>query len=226
MVNARIARTHRRAGERGAAVFIVVLVITMLTAIGLFAARAATLSTVASGHERQMTQTQYLTEYALSLALAELERAGSLNEVDAAVFHSRLAGSPPQCSTPSLDSAPYCFSFLPPTLDNKATEELLDPPAPGDASTPAAPGSLGHADIGWSFRVELADKTNAMTSPPGMPESPDGGPTIKYCTVTLNARGLLWPKALDAMGSQELTIARAGSQASMSAYVTLPCTAR
>lgn len=226
MVNATIARTRRRARERGAAVFIVVLVITMLTAIGVFAARAATLSTIASGHERQMIQTHYLTDYALSLALADLERAGSLNEVDAAIRQARLIGNPPQCSTPSLDSEPYCFSFLPQTLANKATEDLLDPRLPGESGVPDMPGSLGHTDIGWTFRVELTDKTNAMTTPPGMPESSDGGATIKFCTVTMNARGLLWPTALDAMGSQDLTIARAASQASLSAYVTLPCSAR
>ena len=48
----RLARRARRGRERGAAVFIVVLLISMLLGIGMFAARSASLSTATSGHER------------------------------------------------------------------------------------------------------------------------------------------------------------------------------
>jgi len=48
-------RTRQRGSERGAAVFMVVLLLTMLTGIGLFAVRSAVLSTSSSGHARQMT---------------------------------------------------------------------------------------------------------------------------------------------------------------------------
>src|ERR1700720_2843853 len=66
------ARRSTRASERGAAVFVVLLVIVMLTGIGVFATRAAALATQASGFERQMTQTHYLTEYAVLVTAAEL----------------------------------------------------------------------------------------------------------------------------------------------------------
>ncbi|WP_437679845.1 hypothetical protein [Sorangium sp. So ce131] len=218
-LDARRAKVSRRSGERGAAVFIVVLVISMLTAIGVFAAHAATLSTIASGHERQMTQTHYVTEYAMSLVLADLERAGSLNEIDAAVRQSTLAGSPPQCSVPTLDTTPYCFSFIPRTLQAKAAENLVEPPVPGN---PVAdePGSLGLSDVSWNFKVELADKTAGIAGPAGMDETSAGAANVKYCMVTLNARGLVWPSATS---DEADDIAIAGSQESLSAHLTLPC---
>jgi hypothetical protein len=57
----RLLRQHR---QRGAALFIVVMVITLLTAIGLFAIRAASLTNVATGYLRQQVQTAQLAEYA------------------------------------------------------------------------------------------------------------------------------------------------------------------
>jgi hypothetical protein len=69
----RAAIRARRGRERGAAVFVVVLLISMLLGIGLFAARSASLATAASGHARQMTQSQYLAEYGILLSRAELD---------------------------------------------------------------------------------------------------------------------------------------------------------
>jgi hypothetical protein len=209
MVNATRSRSRRRSAERGAAVFIVVLVIAMLSAIGIFAASAATLSTAAAGHERQMTQTHYLTEYALSLVLADLERAGSLNEVDAAWRQQLIAGTPPQCS---INNTPYCFTFVPRTFENKATEEIVEP------SSIIAPGSLGLADIGWSFKVELTDRFEASDVPGS---DLTGGPHPKNCMVTLNARGIIWPNAV---GTQTVAMATSGAQEALSAQITLPCT--
>lgn len=64
--------THARNQQRGAAVFIVVMVLTLLTAIGIFAIRSASLVTVASGHLRQEAQTAHFGEYALRAAISEV----------------------------------------------------------------------------------------------------------------------------------------------------------
>jgi hypothetical protein len=55
---------QNRANQRGAAVFIVVLAITLLTAIGVFAVRTATLVSSAAGYDRQSVQSHYVSEYA------------------------------------------------------------------------------------------------------------------------------------------------------------------
>ncbi|XXX80000.1 hypothetical protein WMF30_14620 [Sorangium sp. So ce134] len=192
MVNASIARSRRRAHARGAAVFIVVLVITMLTAIGLFAAHAATLSTIASGHERRMTQTHYLTEYAMQLVIAEIEQKGGLDAFPQA--------DPDRCSIRHEPPRPPepCWLFFPRAYD--ATEDLLELPAPD------SPGSLGRANIDWVAKVEITDKIYpAIGNRAG---SDQGGPSAvsaDYCTVTINARLIAFPvgAAIDAAGSQE-----------------------
>src|SRR5690606_1736538 len=57
---ARRLRAHR---ERGSALFITVMVITMLTAIGIFSMHAASLADQASGFNRQGVQTTYVAEF-------------------------------------------------------------------------------------------------------------------------------------------------------------------
>jgi hypothetical protein len=197
MVNASIARSRRRSRERGAAVFIVVLVITMLTAIGLFAAHAATLSTIASGHERRMTQTHYLTEYAMQLAIAEIEEKGGLEMIPRST----------SCSV-AVDE---CWPLLPHTFG--AAQPLLVPPFLG---TPETPGSLGRTDVQWIAKVEITDKIKpAIGNRAG---SDMGGPnpvSVDYCTVTMSARLIAWPD-----GS---AIATAGSQESMSVVADILC---
>lgn len=70
MVNAK--STKLRTNERGAALFVVVLVLTLLTAVGLFAAHSATLVDQAAGYSRLASQTTYLAEYGTLLATSEL----------------------------------------------------------------------------------------------------------------------------------------------------------
>jgi hypothetical protein len=66
---------RRRAGrpsERGASVFIVVMVLTLLTAMGIFAVRTTSMADVAAGYDREASQAQYLAQYGTLAAAAEL----------------------------------------------------------------------------------------------------------------------------------------------------------
>jgi len=79
-VSPRPALTRRaRRSERGATVFVVVLAITLLTAVGLFAAHSATVVDQAAGYARLARQTGYLAEYGTLAMASELgSGAGSL----------------------------------------------------------------------------------------------------------------------------------------------------
>ncbi|HET9954705.1 MAG TPA: hypothetical protein VFQ61_09375 [Polyangiaceae bacterium] len=66
------ARRRVKRGERGAAVFVVVMAVTLLTAIGLFAAHSATLVDQAAGYARLARQSQHMAEFGTQLATAEL----------------------------------------------------------------------------------------------------------------------------------------------------------
>jgi hypothetical protein len=80
-----------RRGERGAAVFVVVMAITLLTAVGLFAAHSATLVDQASGYSRLARQTQYMAEYGVLMGVTE---AGS-GSADA--FIKEIEGATEAC---------------------------------------------------------------------------------------------------------------------------------
>ncbi|MRG91962.1 hypothetical protein [Polyangium spumosum] len=69
-----ITRRLARRRERGATVFVVVLVIAMLTGIGLFAAQASTIATSTSGISRVTTQSRYFSESAMNAVTAKLSR--------------------------------------------------------------------------------------------------------------------------------------------------------
>jgi hypothetical protein len=218
-------RKHRRR-ERGAAVFIVVLIIAMLTAIGMFAATSASLSTTAAGHERLATQTQYLTEYGVNIALSELERNRGWNVTDAAMRSAVATGQPlPSCAGDPPGpppSPPNCWAKSRYELEDIAEKAagqlvpLIDPPG----SPQPNPGSLGYADLDWDVRVELSKEGLAAVA--GMSAVPDPKVTSTYCKVTVIARGALWPKSA---ANQIQVVAGSGAQSFLSGTVQVLCSA-
>lgn len=132
---------HRRR-ERGAAVFIVVLLVTMLLGIGMFAARSASLATATSGHERQMTQAQYLAEYGVFLARAELDDTA---KVQAWRDYARDTTKPDHCPSQAQMLSPRCavYSF------RTATTKLV-------GQSVLEPWSLGSTQITGDFNVYLS----------------------------------------------------------------------
>ncbi len=67
-------RVIRRRDQRGATVFVVVLVLSMLTGIGLFAAQASSIATSTTGAARVSTQSRYFAESAMNSVMAKLSR--------------------------------------------------------------------------------------------------------------------------------------------------------
>ena len=68
-----VARCRRRQRERGAAVFLVVMVLTIVAAIGVFSMRSASLVDRATGYSRQSVQATAMAEYAARTAATYLE---------------------------------------------------------------------------------------------------------------------------------------------------------
>jgi hypothetical protein len=63
-------RLVRRQAERGAAVFLVVLILTLLTALGVFAVRSASLADVAAGFDREGAQASLIAQYGVTATAA------------------------------------------------------------------------------------------------------------------------------------------------------------
>lgn len=68
-----IERARRRRGQRGATVFLVVLVLTIVAAIGVFSMRSAGLVDLATGYSRQSVQATFMANYAARAAATYLE---------------------------------------------------------------------------------------------------------------------------------------------------------
>lgn len=73
MIVSKRSRPHAtlRAGERGAALFIVVLVIMLVSAIGIFAVRVSSLVQVASGYNRRSVSASYVADLAEDVIMAD-----------------------------------------------------------------------------------------------------------------------------------------------------------
>lgn len=141
----------RRAGERGAAVFVVVMAITLLTAIGLFAAHSATLVDQAAGYTRLARQTQYLAEYGTLVAAAELG-AGAADE-----YVAKLATGNDACSANQGAVGAPCYKLFSNELQARSVAgggaKLIETTA-----VDGTPGSFGKtAQTFGEFAVQLTD---------------------------------------------------------------------
>jgi len=158
MASTRALRRRRRS-ERGAAVFVVVMVITLLTAIGVFALRSASLVDQATGYDRQMAQTLALTEYAGRAVSAELGNGAARNYLDKVAngkddcFVNKNLD--PNALNPSITAPLPCYKLFMSEIDQRVGQNFSGAKVLIDQTTTAA-GSLG---------PQLDSATNPMITP-------------------------------------------------------------
>jgi len=219
--------TQARSGQRGAAVFIVVMVLTLLTAIGIFAIHSASLVTVASGHVRQGAQTMHFGEYAVRTAIAELG-----DPTKTSYYVKRAEGSPEQCMvnrrlSAASAAAASCYPLQTPDIarsiqNNYASATVLVP------QTADTDGSLGPrftaagdptSALEGVFSVEIHDSYRGQPVA-GMKA---GDASISSRTVTLT--GYAQIRMVGPGGAPFCPAANLAQSASMQAvraFVTLP----
>jgi hypothetical protein len=145
LARAALRRRAARRGERGAAVFIVVMAIVLLTGIGVFAVRTASMVDLAAGYDRQATQTHHLSELAGRTAAAYTEGSGGLVRM---MLNTREL-TPERClaninpATGTVPAGMVCYR-----LDYARLEERIDAVSPDTNTLLAAQedddaGSLG-----------------------------------------------------------------------------------
>ncbi len=148
-----VKRVRRRRQERGAAVFVVVLAITLLTAIGVFAVHTALMVDQASGYVRLARQTQYLAEY------GTLTTATELGTLAGKTYSDLIYQGNSRCrANGALAAGTPCYKFDKAFLNRRTTafgnQTILSEASPDTG----VPGSLGlNADIVGDFTVELTD---------------------------------------------------------------------
>jgi hypothetical protein len=192
-----VARSRARAAQRGATLFVVVLVMTLLMGIGAFAARSAHLATASSGYVRQATQARYVGEYGLMLATSLLAGSGGQS------YLKLLSASPPPDTCTGQTAAamvvPSCYKMSLRELQGMLGAQSFNVCDPTPSSG-AYPGSLGLAKAECEFGIELTDKTLGQT-PSGFDTSGGTSKPLKffYVTATTNAQVRLVNNAVNSL---------------------------
>lgn len=169
MVN-RFTPAPRRASvrhhQRGATIFVVVLVITLLSGIGLFAARVTGSVDAATGYARQAAQAKGLALYATQMSAALL--ANEYDRIRQEMLASASAAAPSICVTNGYRAKMPCALRRHQDLDRVSRTSLRKEssvlvPQSGDSS-----GSLGPrtnlaslSGVEGNLLVEYFDRVSA-----------------------------------------------------------------
>jgi hypothetical protein len=189
-------RTARQ-GQRGAAVFIVVMVLTLLTAVGLFAVRSASLADVAAGYDREGAQANLIAEYAITASAAYLANDPSTVFIG---YKASIDSSPQPCQTNALVGTwpppaprPGCYRLEPSELQNsftKTTKETLFAPPNRTGSVSTNTSSLNiNERTNATFVVEITDAAKT-----GVPAEGDDA-KVSTILMTLTAISQVRPAA-------------------------------
>jgi hypothetical protein len=148
-------RRFSRKGERGTTVLVVVMVTTLITAIGIFAVRNISQIDMAVGFSRQSAQTTALAELGTTTAMAQINSKGA--------YYPNQMSSAFKCMANGRYTTKNCFYFTDGDLNAETMrnngETLLVPPVPGSET-----GSFGSfANAAGILKVEMTEKHNTNT---------------------------------------------------------------
>lgn len=169
-----LVRLRRRRTQRGMAVFLVVLVLTMVSAIGVFSMHSASLVDRATGFNRQNVQATAIVEFGMRGAATWL--APHKDMVDSKV---RVPGCSPRLLAASADAP--CAVLKDTSLSDIFAET---------ATSPLSDGLVGQLNSPWDrapIRAEVVTElTEAFDAPIAARAGSAGG--IKEMTLTTEAR--------------------------------------
>lgn len=181
--------SRSRRSERGAAVFVVTLVITLLTSLGIFAVKASGLANRSSGYSRQLTQTHHVTDMAVMTTVGDL--SSSLHEAHHILENRPPAGNQMRCEAMPYQEKPKCMILSYTDLD------LLDPAI--TMNRPAVPdtthGSLGPGDLVANAWIEITDPID-VEPPAGYALAGGAEDTQqqKFELITISVTGVVQPR--------------------------------
>lgn len=186
----------KKSAERGAAIFIVMMAITLLTGIGLWSMQSAALVDKASGMGRAATQGQYLAELGLQATSSIMSLPGEAMLQDRIARGGFTTGAD-RCT--GTRPGTYCRVFEDsainsittaaiPSANNPGTGRALLDQAPGGSFSPIVdPNNIGLSMIEGRFWVEMTDGIEVNVSGNEIGKS-------GYRRVTLTSHGLLRPR--------------------------------
>lgn len=202
-----LAQYRKRRDQRGAAVFMVVMVLTLISAIGVFSMRSASLVDLASGFNRQNVQSSFIAEYAARAAATYLESNESLVENTDRV---------PGCATKLQAANPDAPCTVLKTSLLSAAYEVSAPVAFNDG----LPGLLSLPDELTSIEAEFV--TELVEAGPANVLASPGFVTGEFKQVTLTSIARVFPSDASATGVCSPGARGAVSQQTVRAHVVVP----
>ena len=189
-------RTSRQ-GERGAAVFIVMMVITLLTAVGLFAVRSASLADVAAGYDREGAQAALVAEYAITASAAYMANDASTVLLG---YKASIDKTPQNCQAnampgtfPSPAPRPGCYRLelaeLNTSFGKVSGASAFAPPNLSGSPTGSTSSLNANETTNATFVVEVTD-----VSKTGVPAEGDDA-KVSMLVMTLTAISQVRPAA-------------------------------
>jgi hypothetical protein len=229
-----LRRARRRRGERGATMFLVTLVMALLTGMGIFAARAASMTEAASGYDRLNEQTHYMLQHGVALVVGELGRAPD-QYADPTKPQMKQACFAGQWVTGPVDKVSFpCAKF---NSDSLAASGSVAQMAGGAAITPPItppvglnvnpaaniPGSLGPTLLNPKLFIEYSDFGRAGRPPAGSSVGGAASQKFVYLQATLSAWAQIGPytSAANTCGVAEINAALVTARETGRSYVVV-----
>jgi hypothetical protein len=182
-----VHRLIRRRAQRGNALFISVMVITLMTAVGMFSMRAASLAEKASGFNRQGVQTTYVSEFAGRAMMAEMVGKEQF-------YFNLVSGGADDCRA-NRELAAILDPERPPCYKLQSSEiwEHIHSAFPGATGSEGAPelfGRLTDSNTEAAFIVEMTDLSRAGGPIAGEDVAADN---FKYMRMLVSATAQVRP---------------------------------
>jgi Tfp pilus assembly protein PilX len=197
-----------RRAERGAALFIVMLIVTLLTAIGVFAAHATSLAQTAAGASRRAAIALHLAEFAVGTVAADMSD-------EPQKYDEGRTAAPGQCPANVGVNAKFDQCVLVSSEDAKV---FLAPDVVTDA-TGALFGVLSaDAAVDAAFQVQVHEWFLSAEITAGMSAT-----TTKTWETTVTTTGRILPAS--ALANQcDADLTRASENLSIRSYISYTST--
>ncbi|MDB4928063.1 MAG: hypothetical protein JWM10_547 [Myxococcaceae bacterium] len=219
-IDTRRQRRARR-GERGVAMFVVMMLLMMVSAAGVFVTRSSSMEIRSSGYVRQSAQTHYVAETGASSVMTRLRTACAAyfnsNMRVQALTPNALPGCP-MILTSRGQITPPCYTFYLPDFDVITTPQTLFTNATGTGTSRSA-GSFGGGGLGPRFQVRVTE-LGADTSPQRGADVSDPSLTVLPVRLLVESEGTT---ELDAtLYGTDTTNAARGTE-TLRAITVIPC---
>ncbi|MEO6600729.1 MAG: PilX N-terminal domain-containing pilus assembly protein [Polyangiaceae bacterium] len=153
-------RPARGQAQLGAAVFIVVMVLTLLTAIGIVAVRSTSLADAAAGYDREGAQAALIAQYGITATTAYMATTSGGAVLDL-IERSKTLVSPPVCESNVLAN-PGASEIPHPSCARMTMDKLQLSFTQNSNETVFAPGNKPGATTDSTSSLSASEKTNAL----------------------------------------------------------------